>query len=258
MSGQLSFEVEHTYPVAVVRPRGGLDAYTAADLRAALLECLAEQPAGLVLDASDLSVVDDVGVTVLATVAQQSQRWPGTRFTVASASAELAGAVNRLGVARYVTICPDRAAAVLELGRWPVPPWRRQRIPPDRNAPGLARLAVQEFCEAQGVRGDTNAAQLIASELVTNAVVHAGTHVDLTLRLLPPLLHIAVRDGGDGQARMAEIVDESSESGRGLLLVDALATAWGSFVPHVGKIVWATVPVRVTAQNGQRASDLLR
>ena len=42
-------------------------------------------------------------------------------------------------------------------------------------------------------------------------------------------LQIAVRDGGDGRARLAGITDESAESGRGLLLVDALAQAWGNF-----------------------------
>jgi len=67
------------------------------------------------------------------------------------------------------------------------------------------------------------------------------------LRLIPPLLHIAVRDTGPGEARIADIVDESSPSGRGLLLVDALATAWGSFVPNAGKVVWATIRVRPRA-----------
>jgi hypothetical protein len=75
-------------------------------------------------------------------------------------------------------------------------------------------------------------------------VVHAGTPIDLTLRLISPYLHIAVRDGGVGQARIGGIIDESSESGRGLLLVDAMATAWGTFLPDTGKVVWATVRVR--------------
>ena len=43
---------------------------------------------------------------------------------------------------------------------------------------------------------------------------------------------------------MSSDVDESAESGRGLLLVDALASAWGSFVLDSGKMVWATVRVR--------------
>ncbi len=64
-------------------------------------------------------------------------------------------------------------------------------LEPDRYAPGLARAAVQDFCDEWAVDGDRRAAQLVASELVTNAVVHAGTPIDLTLRLVPP--HLAHR-----------------------------------------------------------------
>jgi anti-sigma regulatory factor (Ser/Thr protein kinase) len=128
-------------------------------------------------------------------------------------------------------------------------------VGPDRNAPGLARLAVQEFCEELGVDGDGDSAQLVASELVTNAVVHAGTDIDLTLRLIPPLLHVAVRDGSTQPARIADIVDQSSPSGRGLLLVDALSTAWGSVVLNSGKVVWATIRVRHRSPGVNSAPD---
>jgi anti-anti-sigma factor len=242
MSGRLSFDVERKLPVFVVRLSGELDAYTAADLRAVLLGCLAEQPTGVVIDATGLSITDDIGLTVLAGVAQQSQRWPGTRFAMFAAAG--AAAVERMGVARHLRLCPDGQSALKEADRWPVPASARQRIAPDRNAPSVARAAVHDFCAEQGVGGDDDAAQLVASELVTNAVVHAGTTIDLTLRLVSTDLHIAVRDGADGQARIGGFIDESSESGRGLLLVDALATSWDTFFPDVGKVVWATVRVK--------------
>ncbi|HEX6873041.1 MAG TPA: STAS domain-containing protein, partial [Micromonosporaceae bacterium] len=247
MSGELSVDVEHAQPVAVIRPHGVLDAYTAADLRAALLECLAEQPSGVVVDGSDLEVADDVALSVLSSVAQESQRWPGTRFAIAGAGERTVSAAERMGVARYIKICPDRDTAVRELAQWPAPPMRRDRIAADRDAPGHARAAVVEFCQQHGVGGDGDVAQLVASELVTNAVVHAGTPIDLTLRLLPPVLHIAVRDKAGGRPRITDVVDESAQSGRGLLLVDALATQWGSFIPNVGKVVWATVRIRPVA-----------
>jgi anti-anti-sigma regulatory factor len=249
MGLQLSVEVEHTHPVAVIRPRGILDAINAADLRAALLECIADQPAGAVIDASALRLGDDIALTVLAAVARQTAEWPGTRIAIAGASEDFGAAAERLGVAPYLLLCPDRESAVARLGLGPPPPTRRERIDPDRNAPGVARSAVAEFCHGLGVR-DHDAAQLVASELVTNAVIHARTSIDLTLRFLPPLLHIAVRDRAGGIPRITGIIDESSESGRGLVLVDALATRWGSFVPHGGKVVWAVVRVQSARWNG--------
>jgi anti-anti-sigma factor len=255
MNGRLTFETERDHPLMVVRPRGVLDAYTAPDLRATLLNCLADQPGGILIDATDLIVGDDVGLAVLATVAQQSARWPGARIVLASPTPDFAVAAERMGVTRHVPLCPDEAAARLELSGWPDAPTLRQRIEPDRNAPGLARTAVAEFCQAHGVGGDGDAAQLVASELVTNAVVHAGTSIDLTLRLVPPMLHIAVRDGADGQVRITGAASESAESGRGLLLVDALATAWGSLVPNSGKVVWATVKVRSRAPSADTGPE---
>jgi anti-sigma regulatory factor (Ser/Thr protein kinase) len=211
------------------------------------MDCLIEQPAAVVIDASHLDLTDDLGLTVLAGVARESLRWPGTRFALVG-PAVVRDAAQRLGIDQFVSVCPDLAAASI-LFQSAAPPTRHDRMMPDPNAPGLARLAVHEFCQQYGVGGDGDAAQLVASELVTNAVVHAHTEIDLTLRLVGGLLHIAVRDTGPGEARMTDIVDESSPNGRGLRLVDALASAWGSLVPNTGKVVWATVRVRPAPQN---------
>jgi hypothetical protein len=198
----------------------------------------------VIVDVSDLTVGDDIGLAVLSSVGQVNRRWPGVGLALAGASADFVAHGEKIGIFGYVTSCPDRAAALAELGRTPPAPRQRVSIVPDRNAPSAARAAVHEFCQEHGVAGSTEAAQLVASELVTNAVVHAGTPIELTLRLVSPLLHIAVRDTGTGQARITGTLDESAESGRGLVLVDALAHSWGSFVPPVGKIVWATLRVR--------------
>jgi hypothetical protein len=242
MSGGLAFEVVRGHPM-VLRPVGLLDALTAPDLRAALLSCLGEQPAALVVDASDLTVADEVGLTVLAGVARESERWPGTRLAVAAGS-ELSTAADRIGIRAVLTFCPDLDTAIAHVRSVPVPPTAHVHIAPDRDAPGRARAMVQAFCQEYRVGGDRDAAQLVASELVTNAVVHTRSAIDLTLRLISGLLHIAVRDGGSGRPTIASVVEESAESGRGLLLVDALAVAWGTFYPPTGKIVWATIRVR--------------
>jgi anti-sigma regulatory factor (Ser/Thr protein kinase)/anti-anti-sigma regulatory factor len=244
VNGGLTIEVAHAHPVVMLTPHGVLDAYTAADLRAAMLDAVADQGAGVIVDVSDVTVGDDIGLAVLSSVGQENRRWPTVGLTLAGASTDFTTAGERIGIFSYVASCPDAATAVAELEAVELPPRRRISIPADRNAPSVARAAVLDFCHEQVVTGSTEAAQLVASELVTNAVVHAGTPMQLTLRLVSGLLHIAVRDSGDGQARIRGTVDESAESGRGLVLVDALATSWGSFVPPFGKIVWATLRVR--------------
>jgi anti-anti-sigma factor len=239
--GGLSFEVDREPAIVLLRVSGVLDPYTAPELRRAVLNCVAEQSPAVVVDASALAVADEVGLTVLAGVAQETERWPGTRFALVG-GAELQAAAGRMGL--RVPVFADRAAATQEFAGLVVPATARVRIIPDRDAPSRARSAVLAFCDGQGIGGDGDAAQLVASELVTNAVVHAGTEIDLTLRLIMPILHIAVRDTGPGRPKIAGPIDESAESGRGLLLVDALASTWGTFFPDNGKIVWAQVRVR--------------
>jgi anti-sigma regulatory factor (Ser/Thr protein kinase) len=119
----------------------------------------------------------------------------------------------------------------------------------------VAREIVREFCEANNVAGDFATAQVIASELVTNAVVHAGTTIDFTVRLVGSDLHVAVRDHDSRPARIVGFVEESAEGGRGLVLVDALARAWGSLPAVPGKVVWASVRVRVTPQGYDAGGD---
>jgi anti-anti-sigma factor len=248
VSGGLTIELERTHPILRLRPSGVLDAQTAPDLGAALLDAVAEQAAGVVIEVDKLDVLDDIGLAVIATVAKQNRNWPRTGLVLAGPNDRLHTAARRMGVLEYVPMCPNRATALAHLAESPNPPRRREHITPDRNAPGVARTAVAEFCAELGIGTDANlvsdTAQLVASELVTNAVVHAGTPIELTLRLLPPLLHIAVRDRGPGHPKITGLVDESAESGRGLVLVEALSSSWGSFVPPFGKIVWATVRVR--------------
>jgi anti-anti-sigma factor len=246
VSGGLTIEFERTHPTARLRASGILDAQTAAHLSAALLEAVADQPTGVLVEVDQLTF-DDAGLSVLASVGEQNRTWPECGLVLVGPNDRLHRALERTGIIEYIAMCPDLPTAMTHIAEFPTRPWRRVFIAADSNAPGVARAAVAEFCTGHGVGGGTmggETAQLVASELVTNAVVHAGTPIELTLRLVWPLLHIAVRDSGGGYAHIAGSVDETSESGRGLLLVDALSASWGNFVPPIGKIVWAAVRVR--------------
>ncbi|MEU8504022.1 ATP-binding protein [Streptomyces brevispora] len=90
-----------------------------------------------------------------------------------------------------------------------------------------------------------DAAILIVSELITNAVVHtASSRVVCELRCLDNRLRIAVQDQGHqpGGPQLCRSADD--EHGRGLLLVDAMCSAWGSRDAGngSGRIVWAELP----------------
>jgi anti-sigma regulatory factor (Ser/Thr protein kinase) len=80
--------------------------------------------------------------------------------------------------------------------------------------------------------------------LVTNAVIHSGTTPRVTVRLEDDCLLVLVQDRGrQGAARRAEGHDPMDISGRGLLLVDALATAWSAEHSADGTTVWFELDV---------------
>jgi anti-sigma regulatory factor (Ser/Thr protein kinase) len=89
-------------------------------------------------------------------------------------------------------------------------------------------------------------AVLLTSELVTNAVLHAGTPVQVTCRLLGDLsdgaVEIAVLDRRPTQLRpdRPHTAAEAAErtNGRGLQLPSELATAWGVTYARAAKAVW--------------------
>ena len=74
-------------------------------------------------------------------------------------------------------------------------------------------------------------AVLLTSELVTNAVVHAGTPVQVTCKLAAGAVEVVVRDSHPARMVPGPVKDENipaeRTSGRGLLLPSALASAWG-------------------------------
>lgn len=116
-------------------------------------------------------------------------------------------------------------------------------FPPDPQSVAAARRFVSHVLAACGCEGSEDIAVLLVSELVTNAIRHAGgSRCDLTLHLSDGVLRVEVRDESPRPpARRAPGPDDTS--GRGLVLIDSLAAQWGTQPgPGRGKVVWFELP----------------
>ncbi len=84
-------------------------------------------------------------------------------------------------------------------------------------------------------------AVIVIGELLENAYVHADGARQLRLHLAhdPCVVTVAVADTGTGEPRLRT---PGRAGGRGLLLVDELALAWGVSHHDDGKVVWARLP----------------
>ena len=114
----------------------------------------------------------------------------------------------------------------------------------ERSAPRQARHWVMRAVADAGVGGASNQViELLAGELVSNAVVHgpAGEPVRVAVRVDGSVVRVAVTDLGGGVPRVRH-PGPTEASGRGMALVDALSTAWGSAqTPGGGTTVWFEV-----------------
>ena len=143
-----------------------------------------------------------------------------------------------LGVHSVMGVEPSAPAAHLDLA-------------PDPTAAGLARRFVAEHA---GIADADGALALLTSELVTNAVLHARTSLVLGVTLGSSQVLVTVADGDAAGTPHPPPPDDQRPSGRGLVLVGAMATQWGVFETDGGKTVWFTVPRDLTEAGGTAAS----
>ena len=135
---------------------------------------------------------------------------------------------------------------------------------PGKSSVRQARELVRKRLAEYGLQDLVDVAELLVSELATNAVVHAGGRYRLALSLgvgvlrcevaderrhlpRPPHRRVESDDGLD--------VDPDSENGRGLFLVDALAHRWGSRLVEEGKEVWFELELDAPAGPGDDAAE---
>ncbi len=119
---------------------------------------------------------------------------------------------------------------------------QRTRLSADSSAPRAARGLVVTALEAAGV---TDAAALrvvvlLTSELVTNAVRHGGGDVVLQVSVTGTSVRVAAQDRSS-ELPVVRRPGPAEGGGRGVALIDSLATEWGVEPAEGGKTVWFQV-----------------
>lgn len=111
-------------------------------------------------------------------------------------------------------------------------------LPDDPLAPGLARRFVAACCERWRVPSEScEVAELLTSELVTNAVLHGTGHIQLRVAHEHTELRVEVRDDSPRRP-VPRPLRPYSHDGRGLALVETLSSGWGVADELPGKTVW--------------------
>jgi len=101
-----------------------------------------------------------------------------------------------------------------------------------------ARHAIRTFCDDHQIGTVADHAELLVSELVTNAIENCRSKITLLAICQAGELTISIRDDGCALPPRIMTADPEAESGRGLYLVDKIAGAWGTLNHADGKSVW--------------------
>ena len=143
----------------------------------------------------------------------------------------------------------DLAVPATTTDRGPAPeaaPARRRPdvsvvLPLDVSGVRRARAFVRQHCHAAGVGEDEcDTAVLLTSETVTNAFIHGRSEARLRVLVRPDAVRIEVGDDNSRHPQRIERQDDALD-GRGLDILDLLATRWGVVDDVAGKVVWFEV-----------------
>ncbi|MFN8074117.1 MAG: ATP-binding protein [Kineosporiaceae bacterium] len=228
---------------ALVRPLGVLGEPEVGELREVLLTAAGEDHEVVVCDLTAVETEPSV-LSELHVVADQLDDTAGSPLVVLAPPA-WHDAIAQLDVAHVLTLVVDLREVRDVLADTASRPRAVLSLEPSVDAPARARAFLRDTLAEWGLDECDYVGLVIGvDELVTNAVLHARTEIDVVLSLREDRLAAAVGDRSD-EPPMPREAGQWAENGRGLAMVDQLALRWGVTprTPH-GKTVWMAVARR--------------
>ncbi|MFC3384285.1 ATP-binding protein [Couchioplanes azureus] len=218
---------------------------------AALVKCLSEHPVTLLIDLRDLTdpYAASVATWITARRLGDGMEPPVQILACVPPGAAVAARLQRLGAARFLPVYPTIERARTAAGQRPLTDRLVVHLHPSARAPARARAAVTDACAAWQLPELHDRARMVVSELVSNAVQHAGTAITVILSRRGSGMHLAVGDDDPGLPRLCDTFPAPLDvlpyqRGLELHIVHAAATLWGATPTASGKVVWATVGPR--------------
>ena len=217
----------------------------------ALLQALADDPATILCDLSGVTGPPDVeALGRLGSVGSEVRHWQGTPLGIVCPAPDLRQALARQPDSEYLVIADRRRRVLGGLARRPRSAVVLAPLPPVARSARAARDLVARTCLDWGCSSSVGTATLVVSELVTNAMLHAGTDLTVSVARCGPRVRIAVRDA-NGRPPEPRRPDTSQIAGRGMLLVAAVSEEWGVLpTGDGGKVVWAVLPAGARSAHG--------
>ena len=229
--------------VDVLAVAGRVRRSDAQRLVTALQTALHRSSQGVVVDLHEVTDLDGEAAQALRGVAVEGTGWARASLCLCGAPAALEDALPDL------VVHPTRAEAVARLSS---PATARRVVPIEHSVhgPAQARQVVAECAARLGLHEQSDDLVLVVSEIVTNAVRHGAPPVRLEVVADEEAVVVAVVDGSARRPLLRDAGDDA-EGGRGMTLLDLLASEHGVDASPPGKTVWARVRRRTAAAEAE-------
>ncbi|WP_326550067.1 ATP-binding protein [Micromonospora sp. NBC_01813] len=234
---------DFTSGITQVRLAGALTDTELVRLAPVLRRCLVEEPLGLIVELDDVTVASPIGLRVFA-ILQGGGAGHRPAMHLSARPDSPTGQLARRSISDLVSVQETVSDAVKLVEAAPRSPYRwHEYLTPSSYSPGRARRLIDEACRSWQLGALVDEAMVIGSELVSNAVEHAGTELDITTTRLAGAIRISVRDRAPELPKPADrsVHGNLRGRGRGLAIIEALASDWGYAGLSDGKAVWAAL-----------------
>jgi anti-sigma regulatory factor (Ser/Thr protein kinase)/anti-anti-sigma regulatory factor len=239
----LAIQVHEELDYLMLQLSGQLSLRNVPRVREAAIKSLLSTGRVLV-DLSNLRSASAALVTIFPATLATAGGWPLAQLVLFGANPVVRSSLVAARIPETVHMADDLPAARLLLQHRPPQVRRRRDLPMHNSAPLAARMFVRDACAAWSVSAQVcEVAELLATELVSNAVEHARTSSRIAVTLTDAAFRLSVRDYSPTPIPRPRPIDIHSPRGRGLHLVAGLAQSWGGQPHSDSKIMWAVIPI---------------
>jgi anti-anti-sigma factor len=225
----------------VLTVAGPLDSAAAPRLQRAILKQLAEHPPAIICNLSQVEEIDPVCAGVFTSIRHPALSWPGTALILCGTRPAVEEVLLQLKVATRLAMYSSLDQALANAHARPPRVEERLALGPVPTAARAVRAFVREVCDRWGLQELVEPAALVASELVTNAVIYAGTSAELRIELRGSRLYVSVH-GQDPNLTRVLTAEEGTDRGLSLQIMDQAASTWGVRQDRAGgKTIWCAL-----------------
>lgn len=196
----------------------------------------------VVIDLSEMHCRQAALVTVFPTALALAGGWSGARLVIFGATDTLRPLLVNTGVLKTVPLADDLPAARALLEQCPAHLRRHCDLAPHSGAPAIARLFTRQTCRLWSLPQILEQlAELVSSELVTNALQYACSSSRLTLTSTASTLRVSLRNYRPTPTPQPQPTEIDPLANPGLHLTTAVAHSWGTTHHPDGKTIWVNL-----------------